>query len=58
VFDLSSLERKIFRRKPLLERKRLLKEMLPRTNVLRYSEHLKGEGSAPASSRGDRRSCR
>jgi len=34
------------RRKPLLERKRLLRQLLPRTKLLRYSEHIKEEGIA------------
>jgi bifunctional non-homologous end joining protein LigD len=46
VFDLLFLGTEDVRRKPLLERKRLLKQMLPRTKLLRYSEHIKEEGIA------------
>ncbi len=46
VFDLLFLGAEDVRPKPLLERKRLLKQMLPRTNLLRYSEHIEGGGIA------------
>ena len=46
VFDLLFLGTEDVRRKPLLERKRLLKQMLPRTKLPRYSEHIKEEGIA------------
>jgi len=46
VFDLLFLGGRDVRRKPLLERKRLLKQMLPRTGLLRYSEHIKEKGIA------------
>ena len=46
VFDLLFLGTEDVRRKPLLERKRLLKQMLPRSKLLRYSEHIKEEGIA------------
>jgi bifunctional non-homologous end joining protein LigD len=46
VFDLLFLGMEDVRRKPLLERKRLLKQMLPRTKLLRYSEHIEEEGIA------------
>jgi bifunctional non-homologous end joining protein LigD len=46
VFDLLFLGGNDVRRKPLLERKRLLKRLLPRTALLRYSEHIKKNGIA------------
>ena len=46
VFDLLFLGTEDVRRKPLLERKRLLKQMLPRTKLLRYSEHIQEKGIA------------
>jgi bifunctional non-homologous end joining protein LigD len=46
VFDLLFLGAEDLRRKQLVERKRLLKQMLPRTELLRYSEHVKAEGIA------------
>ncbi len=46
VFDLLFLGGKDMRGKPLLERKRLLQLVLPRSSLLRYSEHIKGNGIA------------
>jgi bifunctional non-homologous end joining protein LigD len=46
VFDLLFLGGKDVRRKPLLERKRLLKQMLPRTRLVRFSEHIQENGIA------------
>jgi bifunctional non-homologous end joining protein LigD len=46
VFDLLFLGAQDLRRQQLVERKRLLKQMLPRTELLRYSEHVKEEGIA------------
>ncbi len=46
VFDLLFLGGKDVRGKPLLERKRLLKQVLPRTKLLRYSGHIKEKGIA------------
>jgi bifunctional non-homologous end joining protein LigD len=46
VFDLLFLGAEDVRRKPLLERKRLLKQLLPRARLLRYSEHTPEEGIA------------
>jgi bifunctional non-homologous end joining protein LigD len=46
VFDLLFLGTEDVRHKPLLERKRLLKQMLPRTKLLRYSEHIQEKGIA------------
>jgi bifunctional non-homologous end joining protein LigD len=44
VFDLLYLDGKDLRGKPLLERKTLLKEVLPKSPLLLYSEHVVGEG--------------
>jgi bifunctional non-homologous end joining protein LigD len=44
VFDILFLDGKDMRRKPLLERKALLKEVLPRNSLLRYSKHTKARG--------------
>ena len=46
VFDLLFLDGKDMRRKPLLERKALLKQALPRNSLLRYSKHIKAKGIA------------
>ena len=46
VFNLLFLGTEDVRHKPLLERKRLLKQMLPRTKLLRYSEHIQEKGIA------------
>ena len=46
VFDILFLGGKDTRRKPLLERKALLKQVLPRNSLLRYSEHIKEKGTA------------
>ena len=46
VFDLLFLGGKDVRGKPLLERKRLLKQVLPSTSLLRYSEHIREKGIA------------
>jgi bifunctional non-homologous end joining protein LigD len=46
VFDILFLDGKDMHRKPLLERKALLKEVLPRNNLLRYSKHIKVKGTA------------
>jgi bifunctional non-homologous end joining protein LigD len=46
IFDLLFLGTEDVRRKPLLERKRLLRQMLPRAKLLHYSEHIKEEGIA------------
>lgn len=46
VFDLLFLGGKDVRGKPLLERKRLLKQVLPHTSLLRYSEHIEEKGIA------------
>jgi len=46
VFDILFLGGKDMRRKPLLERKALLKQLLPRNSLLRYSEHIKEKGTA------------
>lgn len=46
VFDMLFLGGQDVREKPLLERKGLLKQMLPRTSLLHYSEHIKEKGIA------------
>ena len=46
VFDILFLDGKDMRRKPLLERKALLKQVLPRNSLLRYSKHIKVKGTA------------
>src|SRR5580704_8833224 len=46
VFDILFLDGKDMRRKRLLERKALLKQVLPRNSLLRYSEHIKAKGTA------------
>lgn len=44
VFDLLSYKGKELFDTPLLERKRLLKEVLPKKGIIRYSEHVEAEG--------------
>jgi bifunctional non-homologous end joining protein LigD len=44
VFDLLYLDGKNLRRKSLLERKSLLKRVLPKSPLLLYSDHVVGEG--------------
>jgi bifunctional non-homologous end joining protein LigD len=44
VFDLLYLDGKDLRGKPLIERKKLLKAVLPKSPLLLYSEHVVGEG--------------
>ena len=46
VFDILFLDGKDMRRKPLLERKALLKQVLPRNSLLLYSKHVKAKGTA------------
>ena len=46
AFDLLALEGLDLRGLPLVERKRLLKEMLPTVGPVRYSEHIEGMGEA------------
>ncbi len=46
VFDLLFLGAEDVRHKPLLERKDLLKQVLPRTRLMHYSEHIREEGIA------------
>ena len=46
VFDLLFLGGQDVRGKPLVERKHLLKQVLPRTSLLRYSKHIKENGIA------------
>ena len=44
--DILFLGGKDMRRKPLLERKALLKQVLPRNSLMRYSKHIKAKGTA------------
>jgi bifunctional non-homologous end joining protein LigD len=46
VFDLPGLLDRDLRPLPLLARKQLLRELLPSTGVLRYSDHIAGQGRA------------
>lgn len=46
AFDLLFLDGEDVRRLPLLDRKRLLKLLLPRSKFLRYSDHVKEKGIA------------
>ena len=46
VFDILFLHGKDMRRKHLLERKTLLKQVLPRNSLLRFSKHIKAKGIA------------
>ncbi len=46
VFDILYLNKKDLRDIPLLERKAILKELLPKNNVIRYSDHLEERGKA------------
>jgi bifunctional non-homologous end joining protein LigD len=45
LFDLLYLDGRDLRGEPLIERKRLLKEILQPTEVIRYSEHFPGAGA-------------
>lgn len=44
VFDLLQLDGKSLLNKPLFERKKLLKEILPENNVIKYCDHISGKG--------------
>ena len=44
VFDLLFLYGKDLRRLPLIERKRRLRPILPKSSLIRYSKHIKGKG--------------
>ena len=46
AFDLIAFEGYDLRRLPLLERKSLLREVLPSTGPVRYSDHIRDEGEA------------
>jgi bifunctional non-homologous end joining protein LigD len=44
VFDCLSYSGKDISDKPLVERKKILEKLLPKSNVLKYSEHIAGDG--------------
>lgn len=44
IFDLPYYNGRDLRDEPLIERKALLKKILPRSKILRYSDHILGEG--------------
>ncbi len=44
VFDLIELNEKSTTNLPLLERKKLLREILPESNIIRYCDHVEDEG--------------
>jgi DNA ligase D len=46
VFDLLSLEGKSTKDLPLLERKALLKKLLPKSDVIKYCDHVEADGVA------------
>ena len=46
AFDLLSYDGKSLKRRPLVERKRLLKKILPKSPYLRYSDHVEMRGRA------------
>jgi bifunctional non-homologous end joining protein LigD len=46
IFDILSLDGKDLRKKPLIERKKLLKKVLPKNGVLFLSDHVEEEGRA------------
>lgn len=46
AFDLLSLDGKSLEKRPLIERKRLLKGILPKDAALRYSDHVERRGTA------------
>ena len=46
VFDLLFLDGKDIRHLPLLQRKTLLKKLLPKNSILRFSDHIKEHGKA------------
>jgi bifunctional non-homologous end joining protein LigD len=46
LFDILKLDGKNVMTLPLIERKKLLKSVLPKNNVLQYCDHIVGEGTA------------
>lgn len=46
VFDVLYINGKSVKDKPLLERKALLKKMLPESDIVRYCDHIEGQGIA------------
>lgn len=45
VFDLLYLDNNDLRDEPLSQRKKLLKEILPATGIIKYSDHVEGQGA-------------
>lgn len=46
VFDILSLNGKSLEDKPLLERKQILKDLLPENDIIKYCDHVAGDGKA------------
>src|SRR5690606_1012075 len=46
VFDILYLEGNDLTNVPLIERKGILKEFLPESDMIRYSDHIEGDGEA------------
>jgi len=46
VFDILYIDGKDIRFLPLIERKRILKKIIPRNSIIKYSDHIKKEGKA------------
>ena len=46
VFDCLEVNGESIKSKPLLERKEILKELLPESNIIKYSDHVEQEGKA------------
>jgi bifunctional non-homologous end joining protein LigD len=44
VFDILSLNGKSLEDKPLIERKQILKDLLPESDVVKYCDHIEGQG--------------
>ena len=44
VFDILALEGNSLANRPLIERKEILKRFLPASNVIKYCDHVEGEG--------------
>lgn len=44
VFDILSLNGRSLEDRPLIERKQILEDLLPKSDVIRYCDHIEGEG--------------